>query len=327
MVDRLELAKQYVQEMLEKRDDIVGAFVVGSVARGDADESSDIDLILVVEEVEEMGRGGIDTWRDGVYIEAGLAPAGKYGNADAVLRDIFAAGHLTDALILHDPDGHLARVQQEVQARYMEPEWLGRRVHHQLGMLKYCLAGLRDGVDEQDPLWVCSYVPVPMWVVAVPLLLHGVAPSSTRGLLQVEAVAPGLRDRIFAWEGSTQMSLEEVVALMPLASRCLALQQAIDSEEWGQMYGHFESKAKWYLARGSHRMALHLMGFLPGGMTEAAVKSGDPENISAARELVAQWLHAVGWEGQEVLEEKVRTARQLVAEMEAMAADLPSPGG
>ena len=93
MVNRLEMAKQYVQEMLEKRDDIVGAFVVGSVARGDATEASDVDLALVVEDMEgeELQRGGVDTWRDGVYIEAALAPVRQYGDVDKVLLDRFAA--------------------------------------------------------------------------------------------------------------------------------------------------------------------------------------------------------------------------------------------
>ena len=85
MVARPEIAKQYVQEMLEKRDDIVGALVWGSVARGDATEASDIDLAFIVESDagEEIERGGIDTWRDGVYIEAGLAPLERYGDGGA----------------------------------------------------------------------------------------------------------------------------------------------------------------------------------------------------------------------------------------------------
>ena len=52
MIDRLELARQYVQELLEKGDDIVGAFAVGSVARGNTTEASDIDLCLIVEGLE-----------------------------------------------------------------------------------------------------------------------------------------------------------------------------------------------------------------------------------------------------------------------------------
>lgn len=43
MVDRIQMAKQYLQELLAEQDDIVGSFVGGSVARGEWTESSDID--------------------------------------------------------------------------------------------------------------------------------------------------------------------------------------------------------------------------------------------------------------------------------------------
>ena len=49
MVDRIEIAKKFIQEQLQKRDDIIGALVVGSVARGEETELSDIDLDLIVE--------------------------------------------------------------------------------------------------------------------------------------------------------------------------------------------------------------------------------------------------------------------------------------
>jgi predicted nucleotidyltransferase len=52
MADRREMAKQYVHEMLEKRDDIVGAFVGGSVARGDDVEGADVVAGSIVEYIE-----------------------------------------------------------------------------------------------------------------------------------------------------------------------------------------------------------------------------------------------------------------------------------
>ena len=126
MVDRLEMAQQYVQEMLEQRDDIVAAFVVGSVARGDATEASDIDLGLIVEGQagEEPQRGGIDAWREGVYIEAALVPRRRYDDVENVLQHQFAATHMNDGLILYDPRGTFTRVQDGVRAAYMQPKHL-----------------------------------------------------------------------------------------------------------------------------------------------------------------------------------------------------------
>ena len=34
MVDRIEIAKKFIEEQLQKRDDIISAFVVGSLTSG-----------------------------------------------------------------------------------------------------------------------------------------------------------------------------------------------------------------------------------------------------------------------------------------------------
>ena len=130
MADRVEMAKRFIQEQLQKRDDIIGALVMGSVARGEETEHSDIDLVLIVEggEGKGYGRGGIDTWQDGVYIEAKLRPKESYDDLEKVLLNPFTATNMNDALILYDPSGFLTRIQEEVRAVFMEPKWLDVRV-------------------------------------------------------------------------------------------------------------------------------------------------------------------------------------------------------
>ena len=43
---RIAIAQQYVEEVLRQRQDIVAAWIVGSVARGDESKDSDIDFIV-----------------------------------------------------------------------------------------------------------------------------------------------------------------------------------------------------------------------------------------------------------------------------------------
>ena len=132
MADRVEMARKFVREQLQKRGDIIGAFVGGSVARGEETEHSDIDLALIVEggEGKGYGRGGTDTWQDGVYVEAGFVPKERYDDLEKVLLNPITATHMNDALILYDPSGFLTRMQQEVRAVFMEPRWLDVRVQH-----------------------------------------------------------------------------------------------------------------------------------------------------------------------------------------------------
>jgi len=75
-----------------------------------------------------------------------------------------------------------------------------------------------------------------------------------------------------------------------------------------------------------HREALHLAWFFVGDLAYFACTSDDTQMVSAAERLVQDWFHAVGWEGQDLLEEKVRMAEEMVAEVAAMAAHLPSDG-
>ena len=327
MVDRLAMAKQYVQEMLEKRDDIVGAFVVGSVARGDASEGSDIDLGLVAEgmESEVLERAGIDTWRDGVYIEAALAPVEQYADVNKVLLDKYAATQMNDALILYDPEGILARVQEGVRAVYMEPCNLGMRVHPILNSLHESLVGLEAAAAAGDLVAVCSHVAeIGLQVPQVPLLLKGISPSSSKPLAQLERVSPELKDRICQWLGSAPMGASDVRALLPVIQKCLSYGEAQYPEGAGGLPRYFAEKAAWMADNGLHHDALATTwGFL-GFLTHSAAISDDAKKASDIERLVRKWLKAVGWEGQEVLEKKVRVAQEMVAEVGAMAAHLPT---
>ena len=114
MVDRIEIAKKFIQEQIRKRDDIVGAIVTGSVSRGEEVEPSDIDMSLIVEgNVEGHQRGGVDTWQDGVYIDAKTVLEGDYADLEKVLQNPFRATHINDGLILYDPTGFFTRMQKE----------------------------------------------------------------------------------------------------------------------------------------------------------------------------------------------------------------------
>jgi len=70
----LDTARDYLQELQHQRNDIVAAYVAGSVARGQATALSDIDLVVIIAgEVDAaLGRGGIDGWRNGIYMDAVL---------------------------------------------------------------------------------------------------------------------------------------------------------------------------------------------------------------------------------------------------------------
>ena len=88
MIDHLAMARQFLDGQLTERDDIVAAYVYGSVARGEATESSDIDMAMIIDgEPDKAARGGgVDTWRGGTYIEASLHAKKGYEDLEALLE-------------------------------------------------------------------------------------------------------------------------------------------------------------------------------------------------------------------------------------------------
>ena len=157
MIDHLEMARQFVQEQLEHRSDIIGAMVFGSVARGEAGETSDIDLSILTKTGDAQFNRDLATWRRGVYIEAGLRSIEALSDFEKVMKHPVHATHINDALILHDPTGYLADLQSRVRAVYMEPKWLKLRLEPNLIKGRRGLALLRDaiGADKPDRL-ACS---------------------------------------------------------------------------------------------------------------------------------------------------------------------------
>ena len=219
MVDRIEIAKKFIQEQIRKRDDIVGAIVTGSVSRGEEVEPSDIDISLIVEgNVEGHQRGGVDTWQDGVYIDAKTGLEGDYADLEKVLQNPFRATHINDGLILYDPTGFFTRMQKEVRVVFMEPKWVGMRVQFWLERTRKNMSGLQESVEVRDPLGICEHVEGILWgFTSVPLLRLGITPSSTRALVQLGKTSDKLKESICEWEGSSKMNADDVLALLSLS--------------------------------------------------------------------------------------------------------------
>src|SRR6188508_2111154 len=119
MVNRLALADHFIQAQLAKRGDILGAWVGGSTARGEATDFSDIDVSLVI--AGDSGqrfaaRSGVDGWQDGIYYDAGYRSAKDFADVETVMQNAFSATHMHDGVLRYDPTGHFTQLQQAVRA-------------------------------------------------------------------------------------------------------------------------------------------------------------------------------------------------------------------
>lgn len=310
----IEIARRYAEELLGQRDDIVAIWVVGSVARGEETPSSDIDFSFMVTGSGEATRAGMDTWRDGLYIEAGIHFRQEYTDLEALLNDPFKATHMRDALILYDPTGFMTQLQETIRPLYMQPQWLGKRLAFWLKQMLDAVARLRDAVPTGDSLRICAAMG---WYTfgstSIPLLRAGVTPSSTRGLQLLGPVDPTFKAQLAHFEGSTQMSADEVVALEPLLRDAIGFFGA----SFGQLPLYFVPKMIWMAKNGLHHEAVHPMWMYMGaGAATMCLERNIPAEMEACSTLMQQWLQRFHLEGTEAWEAKLQEAETLLQYVE-----------
>jgi len=317
MVDRIEIAKKFIQEQIRKRDDLVGVIVVGSVSRGEEVDPSDIDISLIVEgNVEGHPQGGVDTWQAGVYIDAKTVFRQDYEDLEQVLQNPFRATQINDGLILHDPTGFFTRMQKELRVVFMEPKWVDMRVQFWLERIRKNMSGLQESVEVRDPFGICESVEEILWgFTSVPLLRLGITPTSLRGLVRLGKTSDKLKERICEWEGSSTMNADEVLALLSLV---LGGASFMDASRWGILSTEYVvKKIEWMAKNDQHREALHVLWIGMGVHAAGWRKREEAWIKSKGSELAQRWLESVGWDGQAALEGKLQTAKALLKEIEA----------
>lgn len=320
MENRLELADRFVQAQLAKRSDIIGAWVGGSTARGEATEGSDIDIALVIagESGQSFGaRDGVDGWQDGIYYDAVYLSASDFADLETVMQNAFWATHMNDGLLRYDPTGHFTQLQQAVRAVYMQPPWLAKRLYYWLEVARIHVTGLQEAIATDNPLRISEHAGWATFAFfSLPLLCRGITPSSTRGLIQLGTVAPGFQAQIYAFYCPGMLNTASVLALEPLVREWLTL---VDRAKWGQLFDYSVHKALWLAHQGEPQAAFYAMDI---GGTIGADCQTDEAKAAQATALAQRWLAAIHWTGQPVLAAKVVSAQLLLEQMETLVIDL-----
>lgn len=323
MTNRLALADRFIQAQLAKRPDIIAAWVAGSTARREDTEASDIDVALVIagDSGQNLGaRDGVDGWQDGIYYDAGYLSASEFPDLETVIQHPVWATHLNYALLRYDPTGHFTQLQQAVRAAYMQPQWVAKRLHYWLEIARPQVSGLQTAITKDDPLAICQYQGwISMSLVAIPLLRAGLAPSSTRSLVQLRTVAPLLRAQICAFECSPTPSPAAIAVLNVLLHEWIVF---IDTTKYGNLGDYFAKKARWMGQQGLAEEALHCMFLITGAV--AGDCRADAAKAAQVTALAQRWLAAIHWTGEAALKEKATLAQSLLQAMETLAADLPA---
>jgi hypothetical protein len=311
MVDFERIARDFVAEMLDRRSDIVGAMVFGSVARGEATRTSDIDIAIYLEGDPGEGARDLSCWREGVFLEAGFVAADRLGPPDEVMRSPIDATHLNDALVLYDPTGRFRALQRQVRAVFMEPRWLVLRLGFALAMLAGARTALRAAVAAGDVLGILRQAMiVTHGAASVPLYLRGITPSSTRKLALVGSADPSMRDAIVAYECALPRAAIDAAALAAACERFLA---AANRPDLGGLADYMVWKARHAITDGALDDGIDMLWCAAGMSAPGEAARAD------ARDPARGWFDLVGWSGEEAIANKEKLAGEIEARARKIA--------
>jgi hypothetical protein len=308
MNHHLAVAEAFCQELRQTQPDIVAILLAGSVARQQTASFSDIDLMVIVADGEGKQRDrSASTWYDGIYIDIGLLPQSAFADLEQILGNPSAAASLAYGKILHDPSGFLATLQAQVRAEYRHPRWLQVRGDAIASRLEARFDKLRAAVAQQDALQVCIHAGQILFGIALlPLIRQGIAPSSTRHLMQLAESAPEVAQSICALEGSRAMTSADFATASHLFAQLTLLG---DTSRWGQLPIYMMRKVEWMIHHDLEAAALHTMWNNVGFRINDCLAT--PGVADETLPLAQAWLRQTGWTDEQTFAAKLEMMGEL----------------
>jgi len=142
-----EAAQHVCERILEKRSDIIAIYIIGSVARGDIHQKSDVDLIVLIEQGDfkeerfkelscnfDICYFPLELWKEELYY--------SWGSGWEV-----EASSVVDSLVLYDPKGIIERAKVEFKSYPEEIRRKGIRNTYD-GMTKFSQAVWHHHVNK-----------------------------------------------------------------------------------------------------------------------------------------------------------------------------------
>ena len=130
-----EASRRVCKRVLQERSDVVAVFVVGSVARGNIHEQSDVDMAVLIEHGDHPKRENFKELGcnvDIVYAPLHLWKERLYHGMGSTWE--IDASNIVDSLVLYDPNGLIQKTKRELE---VYPEEKRRenilQVYHEMG--------------------------------------------------------------------------------------------------------------------------------------------------------------------------------------------------
>ena len=280
---RLELARDFSGEQLGADPQLIAAFVIGSAARGDGVECSDIDIRFIVDPEARTGQAHI--LREDIYLDVERVHPSTFSDPEELLGDPYLAGAIREAVILFDRDGDFTSIQRQVAERFAEPRWLRTRLSTLISKIEANCEKLGAAIQADDSVVLFRQGAWALWYLSDALLVGQLrSPSWVHGLQKVGQALPEERDRIVELEGTDSISADDVADLLHFFA-----EPGGDSD----VFSHVGREIEWMVGNGLHREALHSLWAKLALMLDGQMEADEQKTRSLSR----NWLERIGWTG------------------------------
>jgi hypothetical protein len=341
-----QTAKAWVEANLEVWPGLRAAHLVGGITTMPDDAPfpahKDVDLHLIFEEGSPALRPAgpfptiLEVSHGGLSLEAGLKSVAEYRSAEAVLANPEIAHHLTLDCVLHDPDGLLRALQEEVRRGYPRRRWVDARIQHEreglagaLG-LRPMAAGRYGSSGEAQVLgYSTTYATAVLCIAALEApkiggralvrLCQDLAAHDRLDLyeellaaLGIADIGPGRVEQV-VWEGAEAFDLAVAVRRTP---------HPFQHKLHGHLRPYFVASCQGMLAEGHHREALAWATAFHCAATDVILVDGPDGEKSRFAERRARLLGELGMETAEGRDAGFERAGRLYGAIFALADDI-----
>ncbi|MEM2926158.1 MAG: nucleotidyltransferase domain-containing protein [Candidatus Bathyarchaeia archaeon] len=189
-MDLMQIAREATQRILELRGDVMALYLAGSVARGDATPTSDIDLGAIISQWENSEVLKPPLIIKGVQVSCRLIPRMRLLDIRRIwLEDPILPFQILESIRLYDPENILLRLKQRLEVFSKDNHLFKEKIKRCLVFAeergRQVLEYLGHGISEERGVTSLLYA-VLYGIGPAVLMKAEVPPSQRRFLLRLE---------------------------------------------------------------------------------------------------------------------------------------------
>jgi predicted nucleotidyltransferase len=281
--EKTQIAKTYVNQLVQQHSSIESVILSGSVVRGDDLPISDVDIWVFTRKREE-GFAIEKRVIDDVFLDVELYDFEDVTTA-SLLKDPYSLSFVLDSTILYDKSNTMRDFIEGLRAEAATTHYRRNRLESIRKDVVSNRGRFEAAVRENDPAGLCKSFIFFLWCLSEYILVrNNKAPGGFRCLARLKMVNTDSFLDILKAQESLPLTADDVDDFMDLCAPCHA-----ETHGGSTDFQTFNmEKLNWLKENGFKDEAFHMLWILLG----LRIKEGDEEAIG---EQASAWIEKMQW--------------------------------